>query len=115
MAGGMLRGKADLAILGGLLAPAGGMALWRQRGDRDTTSGGLSRKYDLTHYGEDMRYLFEKHPNRDMIARSLIRRYPEVHREFLFSLTAFGSAGEDAAAEQAFAKWYQSLAAEMAR
>jgi hypothetical protein len=106
---GLASGHRDLAVFGGLLAPAGGVSLWRGRGRNRKRISRLSQAYDLTHFGEDMRYLFDKHPNRDMIGRSLIRRYPEMHRQFLFSLTAFGPAAGEADTDAAFTQWYQSL------
>ena len=110
--GGLLTGHRDLVFFGGVLAPVGGLALWRDRDTQRRTTTRFAQQYDLTHYGEDMRYLFDKHPNRDMIARSLIRRFPEMHLAFLFSLGAFGPVTDASADDAAFAQWYRSVKVE---
>ncbi len=97
--------------------PAGPADIWRERCRAACRAAAkLERGYEPRHLGADMRYLFDERANGDMIARRLVRHCPEMHRQFLFSLTAFGPVAGDgptAGTDAAFIGWYQSLQAEL--
>lgn len=96
--------------MGAMLAPMGLWGLYRTRDSFTYITGEyLGVEYAVRHYAEDIRYIHENHPRRRDIARSLVERHPDLHREFLWSLEVFRDPETESPQDRAFLEWYRGL------
>jgi len=101
---------ASYVAMGAMLAPLGLWGVYRTRDDFTYVTGEyLGEEYGVRHYAEDMRYIWENHPSRQDIARALLRRHPDLHPEFLWSLEAFRDPATETEGDRAFLAWYREL------
>ncbi|MFH1572244.1 MAG: hypothetical protein ABIL09_29910 [Gemmatimonadota bacterium] len=98
------------AAMGAMLGPLGAWGLFRTRDTFTYVTGeGLGPEYTVRHYAEDIRYIFDKQPERRDAARGLLMRHPDLHRQFLWSLEAFRDPATETPEDRLFLEWYRGL------